>query len=67
MTTKFCSDFLYVRPTFLNGIGSVLNIGGEYYSYNFSPSPSEADARALANDWKMIGSDFRRAFEMILR
>jgi len=42
------SDFLFVMPTFIQGMGSVLDIGGtrELSNYNISRTPAEADAKA---------------------
>jgi hypothetical protein len=53
------SDFLYASPSFLRGMGSVLSIAGNYYEYNASSTPEEADAKALFSDFAMIGEDLR--------
>lgn len=54
---KFMSDFLFSTPNFLIGAGSVINIAGNYYNFNESDSESEADAKAIENDFKMVGQD----------
>ncbi len=54
---KYRSDFLFSKPTFLGGMGSVLNIQGQYYDFNYSESEMGADHRALSNDWGMVGED----------
>lgn len=51
------SDFLFSTPNFLVGAGSVMNIAGNYYSFNESESESEADAKAIENDFRMVGQD----------
>ncbi len=51
------TTFLLPRKNFLVGIGSVLNIRGQYFDYDTSSSGREADARALKSDWEMIGKD----------
>jgi len=38
-------------------MGTLLNLAGSYYFYNISPTPAQADARALASDWEMVGQD----------
>lgn len=60
------TDFLVSSPSMLGGMGTVLNIGGNYYDYNYSKSESEADRRALASDWGMVLQDFRAAFRAFL-
>jgi len=57
------SDFLFVMPSFLQGLGSVLDVGGtaEAGNYNVSLTPKEADIRAMASDWLAVGSDLDRA------
>jgi hypothetical protein len=54
------TDFLVPRSSVLTGMGTLLNMAGSYYFYNVSPNPAEADSRALASDWKIIGEDFRQ-------
>ncbi|HEX4083442.1 MAG TPA: hypothetical protein VHY22_00920 [Chthoniobacteraceae bacterium] len=53
------SDFLTASGSFLIGVGSIFNIGGSYFSYNVSASPEIADARAIRQDFAMIGQDIR--------
>ena len=57
------SDSLFVMPSFLQGMGSVLDIAGtrELTNYNESRSPREADAQAMANDWYVVAGDMRVA------
>jgi hypothetical protein len=57
---NFQTDFLTPRSSFLVGMGSVLNLGGNYFGYNESESEGKADERAIACDWKMIGQDVRQ-------
>lgn len=54
---KFMSDFLFSTPDFFVGAGSVINIAGNYYSFNASDSENEADAKAMENDFKIVGQD----------
>jgi hypothetical protein len=51
------TDFLFPNSSFLTGAGSVFNIAGNYFGFNYSASDEQADSRALENDWGMIGED----------
>jgi len=57
MNSNYTTDFLTSSGSFLIGMGSVLNIGGNYFNYNSSSSPEEADIKALQMDWNMVGQD----------
>lgn len=58
---KFRTDFLYSSPDFLTGVGSVMNIQGNYFEFNTSKSGEEADFRALLSDWGVVGNDISEA------
>ncbi len=51
------TDFLYARPSFLEGIARLVDFGGTLNEYNQFPTPQEADAAAIRSDWAMIGQD----------
>ncbi|MEQ1860220.1 MAG: hypothetical protein ABMA13_09810 [Chthoniobacteraceae bacterium] len=53
------TDFLVADGSYLTGAGTVFNLGGEYFLYNRSGSPAVADARALRQDFAMVGQDIR--------
>ena len=53
--------FLFAEPGFLTGLTSVMDIGGSLLSYNVSPSGADADRRAIASDWAVVGSDLLNA------
>ena len=57
------TDFLFSTPTFLGGIASVLDISGNLEGFNSSASGEVADAKAINNDWKMVGKDLSEAIE----
>lgn len=61
MNNRVQTDFLVPTSSFLTGFGSVLNIGGEYFSYNYSDDEGEADRVALASDWLIVGQDLRKS------
>ena len=54
---RFYTDFLVADSSFLIGAGSIFNIGGNYCRFNRSTSSAQADARALRQDFAMIGQD----------
>ncbi len=51
------TDFLYARPSFLEGLARIMDLGNTLNEYNISPNGKEADYIALSNDWAMIGQD----------
>lgn len=54
-----CTGFLYSDPSLLKGVGTVFNVWGNYYSFNYSPTTEEADERAIASDWRIVGKDMQ--------
>jgi hypothetical protein len=63
MSTKVKSGFLYADPSFLSGLSRTLDLHGLYDAYNASATPVEADARALAADWIVVGQDLQDAVD----
>lgn len=55
------TSFLFGRPTFAGGMGSVLDIGGTLVAYNDVPDPAMADWLAIYSDWAAVGDDLRAA------
>lgn len=60
---KYKTNFLLPKNDFLVGLGSVLNIAGSYFEYNYSESEKEADLKAMYSDWENIGNDIRKSTE----
>lgn len=58
------TDFLFAQPSFIKGMGQVLDIGATMTTYNDSKSTQEADARAMHSDWSMIGNDIKNAMSL---
>jgi len=56
------SSFLFARPSFLEGVGRLVDFGGFLNEYNYSPNGNEADNLALWADWTAIGNDMRVAW-----
>jgi len=51
------SDFLFARPSFFEGMARVLDLGCTLNEYNYSKTGTEADAKALKNDFQMVFQD----------
>ena len=55
------TDFLFATPTFVSGFARNIDLFGVYDQYHQSATPQEADARAIASDWAMVGADLGAA------
>lgn len=62
---KYRTACLFPRTDFFTGFGSIFSITGGYYSSNYSKSSEEIDAKALENDWGVIGQDMKKAMKKI--
>lgn len=51
----------FFNSPFFKGMGSVLNLSGNYYSEEHQRILNRTDAEALASDWEAVGRDFRKA------
>ncbi len=60
--TKKRTDFLFAVPSFLSGVATLVDIFGTLRKYNTSRTPEEADARAIASDWGVVGNDMQVGF-----
>jgi hypothetical protein len=65
MSNKVKSGFLYADPSFASGVARSLDLWGRFDGYNISESPAEADAKALASDWIVVGQDIYDAIEEV--
>lgn len=50
---------LFAKPSFIGGFSSVLDIGATLQVYNDSKTEIEADIKALATDWVVVGNDLK--------
>jgi hypothetical protein len=57
------TDALFARPSFMSGVARALDLGGTFDEYNRSPSPEDADVRALHSDWMAVGADMQKAID----
>ena len=60
---RYRTNILFPRPSFLNGVGSIFNIAGNYFEFDYSNSAEEANRKAIENDWGVIGNDIRKVSE----
>ena len=58
---RYKTNRLFHRTSVFDGIGSVINIAGNYFDFNYSNSGEEADRKAIENDWGVIGDDILEA------
>ena len=63
MNRKVQSDFLFAQPSFVSGAGRILDLWGQFDDYNRSDTPAEADEKAIAADWLVVGQDILAAIE----
>lgn len=61
MGKKVQTDFLFAEPSFASGIGRVVDLAGVFDDYNISETPIEADEKAIAADWLVVGQDISDA------
>lgn len=59
------SDFLFARPSLIEGVARMVDLGGSLNVYNTSRTPDEADARAIYEDWRALGHDVKEALEQL--
>jgi hypothetical protein len=57
------TDFLFARPSFIEGLARIIDFGGTLNEYNNSINPKEADSRAIRNDFAVVGKDICNAVD----
>lgn len=55
--------YLFAKPSFIEGMSRVLDIGGTMEAYNEHDTEAEADRAAIRNDWLAVGDDIRSAMK----
>jgi hypothetical protein len=63
MESKVQSGFLFADPSFISGAARVIDLWAQFDDYNRSDTPAEADAKAIAADWLVVGQDISDAAE----
>jgi hypothetical protein len=59
------STYLFARPSFVEGVGRMLDLSNSLNAYNYSRDGAAADARAIYEDWHALGHDLRVALEQL--
>lgn len=59
--SRLSTDFFTASGSLMVGMGSIWNLPGHYFWYNSAPTPEIADARAIWNDFAMVGQDIADA------
>jgi len=54
------TGLLYAEPSLVEGFARVLDVGGVFDDFNYSPTPEEADRLGLTSDWYAVGADLQR-------
>lgn len=60
---KYRTDFLFPNSSFITGMGSVFDLTGNYYSFNTSKTPEQADFKAIESDWGVVGDDIKKSVD----
>ena len=53
--------YLFAKPSFIEGMGRILDFGNNLQVYNKSRTPQEADTQAISDDWRAVGNDIESA------
>ncbi len=53
------TNILYARPSFKEGVASILDFGNTLTEYNTALTPEQADALAMSADWQTVGYDMK--------
>lgn len=59
------SDYLFIQPSFLNGVARTIDLFGHFTEYNISGEGTEADIRALAKDGQALREDMSEAMRKL--
>lgn len=59
------TDFLFANPSFVVGIGRLVDLFGVTDAYNESASTEEADARGMYSDFRITGEDIASAMHYV--
>ena len=60
------TDFLYARPSVLEGMGRNIDLFGVLNTYNTSKDGNEADQKARRNDIERLKKDFQTAYGIVI-
>jgi hypothetical protein len=55
------TDYGFAMPSFLSGVGRMLDLGAQYTEFNWSEDPDECDENAVFSDFRAVGIDLMQA------
>lgn len=55
------STILFASPSFAEGFARAFDIGDTMTEFNSSPTERQADATAIAADWRAVGEEMAKA------
>lgn len=58
---SFYSKSHFKLRSFINGMGSIINMYGRDIGKTHYSSPNQADSHAIRKDWELVGNDIRTA------
>jgi len=58
---RYKTNALFHRTSLTDSFGSIINVAGNYFVFNYFNSGEEADQKAIESDWGMVGDDIRNA------
>ena len=62
---NYKTDFLFAKSSFVIGMGSLMGVFSEYYTFNTSESEEEADQMAMESDFAVAGKDLYSALNSL--
>ena len=54
---------LFAKPSFVEGVCRILDLGATLNVYNRNATPEEADSEALESDWFSVGDELVSAMQ----
>ena len=57
---------LFARPSFIEGVARIVDVGATLNEYNINPTGEEADVESIKSDWKAVGDQLHFAFYNVI-
>lgn len=61
------SFYSFTKPSFIEGVARVLDLGGTLQAKISISSPMQADIEAVSHDWRMVGKDIENSINIYER
>ncbi|MDP8929870.1 MAG: hypothetical protein M3O70_15200 [Actinomycetota bacterium] len=59
------STYFFALPTWMEGVGRLVDFADTLTQYNYAARPDVADALATRMDWHAVGDDLRTAVRQV--